>query len=320
MKKTAIAVALAGVVAAPAAFADTTVYGSLRLATTWTDPTSGNQSRNNWDITDHSSRLGFKGTEDLGNGLSAVYRYEFGVNAADGPTIGGARNRLAYVGLKGGWGSLTMGTQWNPYYFAVAGEVDLFAALRMSAGGYYNNDGFTRSNDMLVYTSPAFGGFTFYGAMEMDGAQGSQGVDRWQLAGIYDNGPLFVGAGWRNTNKRVGTNTLTNDTQNQFGLSARYTFGNFLVAGEVNWNKQYSDTTIGWDILGQYRFGRNRVYAAYYDVDSGDSPIANDREKDKGWGIGIRHDLSGRSRVFAELGQSDDNNTDQFSIGMRHDF
>ena len=320
MKKTAIALAMAGVVAAPAAFADTTVYGSLRLSAQWSDPDNGDS---NWDVVSHSSRLGFKGSEDLGNGLSAVYRYEFRVNAANGGLLNApGANRLAYVGLKGGWGSLTIGTQWNPYYFAVAGEVDLYNALAASAGGYYNNAGFTRSTNMLVYTSPSFGGFTAYGALEMDGEAGDDNIDRWQLVGIYDNGPLLVGAGWRNTSDEVGDNAITGDDQNQYGIQGRFRFGAFTVAGEYNINDQFDDKTGGWDLLGTFRFGRNRIHLSYFDVEDGDSPDGIDRVDDKGWGVGWRHDLSGRTRVFVEYGETkpDGDKSKQFNVGMRHDF
>jgi len=65
---------------------------------------------------------------DLGNGLAAFYHYEFGVDAADTADVGGedVGGRLSYVGLQGGFGQLTIGRQWNPYYFAVAGEIDWF--------------------------------------------------------------------------------------------------------------------------------------------------------------------------------------------------
>ena len=88
MKKTAIAVALASLVAAPAAFADTTVYGSARAALNYEDDDS--DARTNWKVQNQSSRLGFRGSEDLGRGLSAIYHYEFGVNIAEGSEIGGS--------------------------------------------------------------------------------------------------------------------------------------------------------------------------------------------------------------------------------------
>lgn len=259
MKKTAIALALAGLVAGPSiAAADTTVYGSVRLSERYTDadrfawvpggdrlsgapgqecinsntlpddPVTGNPIVNPnsvilyapngdpsqltaefadtvcnddsyWDMVNDSSRLGFRGSEDLGNGQSVIYQYEFGVNAPDGPTIGGARNRLAYVGFKGGWGQATFGTQWNPFYFAVGGEVDVWGDAPTGAGGYYGNKGFTRSNNMLVYGTPSFNGLTGYVGIETDGQTGDTGADRYQLAAIYDNGPLFIGAAWRRT-------------------------------------------------------------------------------------------------------------------------
>ncbi len=200
MRRTAIAVALAGLVAAPAAFADTTVYGSARASLNYLDDDAlrDGSGKASWRIQNQSTRLGFRGAEDLGRGLSTIYHYEFGVEIAEGSEIGGndVGGRLSYVGLKGGLGQISIGRQWNPFYFAVAGEVDVFNG-DFSALGYYRNGGFTRSDRMLYYATPTFfGGLTLYGAAEFDGDAGDSDIDAWQIAGIYDNGPLFIGAGW----------------------------------------------------------------------------------------------------------------------------
>jgi predicted porin len=69
----------------------------------------------NWDVFNNSSRLGVRGEEDLGGGLSAIYQYEFGVDVTEGGNFNS--NRPKWVGLKGSsWGAVTLGTQWTPYY------------------------------------------------------------------------------------------------------------------------------------------------------------------------------------------------------------
>ncbi len=369
MKKTAIALALAGLVAVPTiAAADTTVYGSVRISENYTktefneNPLTG-FSRNDvkgWDVQNNSSRLGFKGSEDLGNGLSAIYHYEFGVNPADGVTIGGTNNRLGYAGLKGGWGQVTMGTQWNPYYFAVGGEVDVFNGF-YSANGYYEAAGFneldsTRSGNQILYQSPSFGNFTLHAGILTD-IGGNTGVDQYQVAGIYDNGSLFLGAAYRGLDGDSTTQGiekqrakdeglcqggpaqdvrcfLNTKNVNQYGLQARYQFG-FGLGLAGSWQRVKQSGFAKWntyDVVANYDFGNNTARVGWFKAKNDDG-IEEDND---GWIIGLQHRMSKRTRVWAEYGQTsfDQNRTvagaidtdslldknKNFSLGMRHDF
>jgi predicted porin len=84
----------------------------------------GEDSTSFWDVQNNSSRIGVKGSEDLGNGLSAIYQYEFGVDATDGGNLNS--NRPKWIGLESDqWGRIKLGTQWTPYY-NVAGAADQF--------------------------------------------------------------------------------------------------------------------------------------------------------------------------------------------------
>lgn len=83
MRKSIVALAVAGVLAASAvAQAETTLYGSARIGVEYTQG-KGDDKLSSWDVANQASRLGVKGSEDLGGGLSAIYQYEFGV-AIDG--------------------------------------------------------------------------------------------------------------------------------------------------------------------------------------------------------------------------------------------
>ena len=77
---------------------------------------------------EQTSRLGFKGTEDLGGGTSAFFTAEFGLapneQTLSGNTAGGLKNRQTFVGLKkNGWGDFAIGTQYTPLHIAV-GKTD----------------------------------------------------------------------------------------------------------------------------------------------------------------------------------------------------
>jgi predicted porin len=105
------------------------------------------------------SRMGFRGAEDLGNGLSANYVLELGTKIDTGEidTAGTIFNRQAFVGLKNAAiGALTVGRQYTPYYVTLGSIADPFGTsyagniknLFPTAG---NN---TRTSNTVLYTSP----------------------------------------------------------------------------------------------------------------------------------------------------------------------
>ncbi|MGB5670049.1 MAG: porin, partial [Sedimenticolaceae bacterium] len=88
-KKLLAAAVVAAVAASPAAFADSTVYGKLHTAIQYNDlevpdGAGGKLDRSNYSVESNASRLGFKGSEDLGNGLKAIYQIEFGISSDGG--------------------------------------------------------------------------------------------------------------------------------------------------------------------------------------------------------------------------------------------
>ena len=109
MKKSLIALAVAGTIAAPAAFAATAnvdIYGIMNIAIQDTDANNVDL-----DVVDNVSRIGFKGSEDLGGGLKAIWQIEQGLNAstADQTAFGGKGLRNTFVGLSGGFGTALIG-------------------------------------------------------------------------------------------------------------------------------------------------------------------------------------------------------------------
>ena len=172
MNKKLVALAVAAAVVAPlAAVADTTLYGRIHTSLEYEDgdaidisrsPTTGAISESvstaddTWNVRNETTRIGVKGSEDLGNGLKAIFQAEWAFNSAEGgSTAGGLGNRLAYAGLSGGWGTAAIGRQWTPYYGAVD-KTDIFN------GGSFNNTyiGTFRTGNAIQYVSPNWGGFT----------------------------------------------------------------------------------------------------------------------------------------------------------------
>ena len=114
MNKKLIAVAVAGVVAAPAAYADISAYGRINNRIVIADNDDVNMETS-------GSRFGFKGSGDMGNGMSAFARYEFSTTTdnASNPKMdnkSGIGRRLAFVGMSGPFGSVSLGQQWSAYF------------------------------------------------------------------------------------------------------------------------------------------------------------------------------------------------------------
>src|SRR5512139_3608005 len=113
MKKSLIALAVAGAFAAPAfaATENVDVYGKLHMSVSvFQDQqedvagTAKNEGVSDLQISSNASRIGFKGAEDLGGGLSAIWQVESGVNLDE--QTGNWASRNSFVGLKGGFGTV----------------------------------------------------------------------------------------------------------------------------------------------------------------------------------------------------------------------
>ncbi len=126
-RTTAIAMAVAGIAAAPVAVqagADE-VYASARMGLNYTDTAD----TADFTVKSMASRFGMRGETDLGNGLTGFGRYEFSVNDgsshnSDGDPKTAIDLRHRYVGLKAGWGALTLGQTNHTFYNYVVGPLD----------------------------------------------------------------------------------------------------------------------------------------------------------------------------------------------------
>jgi predicted porin len=172
MQKKIIALAVAGL-ASTAAFAQTNVqiYGIVDAAIAYVHNSQGRDGMAVQTGVLAGNRIGFKGTEDLGNGLKAVFLLEQGFNLDDGTSAAGqtsamAFQRQAYVGLSSNAGTLTLGRQYAPGYGAFIKHDALGAAL-LSAGMTLNaasantiaGNSNARWNNSIKYATPVMGGF-----------------------------------------------------------------------------------------------------------------------------------------------------------------
>jgi len=246
MKKKLLALAIAGAFAVPAASAladsgNVTIYGQMNISYDLVDSGYANgQGQRTSQVTDNASRLGFKGSEDLGNGLSAIWQIESSLNP-DGAAFnstnstGALAGRNTFVGLSGkSWGTVLLGRHDTPYKMATR-KLDIFtntvADNRNILGGggsgvtgtpvvvgatTYN---FTSANasaatsfdgrqkNVVAYVSPSINGFTgmiaYVAGAENALTSGQKKGNAWSLAGVYKNGPWFGSLAYEKHN--IGT-------------------------------------------------------------------------------------------------------------------
>ncbi|QRX84169.1 porin [Glaciimonas sp. PAMC28666] len=203
------------------AFADSsvTIYGVADSAIVYQNnqSTLGSNSGGLSSIKESSgiwagSRLGFKGTEDIGGGTKAIFQLEIGYSIDTGAAqyAGVMFGRQAFVGISDPtYGTLTAGRQYTAYYLQLAPYSPttwLSGALGAHPGDLDGLDTVLRSNNTLLYTSPTLSNFTAAGSYSLGEVAGSvkQG-STWSLALQYKNGPFgMTGAVQRVNNSTPG--------------------------------------------------------------------------------------------------------------------
>ncbi|MBT9569196.1 MAG: porin [Thiobacillus sp.] len=319
MKKSLIALAVAGVVSAPAfaATSNVDVYGRMSFSVDFADT---NEATGDSDdlVTgrDNVSRIGFKGSEDLGGGLSAIWQIEEALNA----NASAFSHRNTFVGLSSKtMGTVILGRHDTPYKMAT-GALDPFAD---TVGDYNTVIGTTggttaagvtpvttiydnRAGQTVAYVSPNFTGFSFAAAYVgvKDVETGAENdTNAYSLMGKYENGPLFASVAYETfaggPAATFGGSTTTTDTD-AWKVGVGYKFGNAKLAAVY---ESIDDEAAGsaisrdaWYVSGVYTMGNIDLKAAYGLAEDGDS--AADTEFDY-WAIGADYNLSKRTKLFA---------------------
>lgn len=212
MKKTLAAVAVLGAFAGSALAADVQLYGIVDegLAYSHVDLDGAADATDSFSMNSgiqSGSRFGFKGTEDLGNGLTVGFVLENGFSADTGADNSTLFDREASLFIEGGFGKLAMGKigsiNCGTSSWAQIGVLSAFGTSNW--GGYSNQIGSTAStggvmDNTIAYQSPTFAGFTVFAQYSMgddgddktiSGSENESSLDRYYAIGAkYANGPL----------------------------------------------------------------------------------------------------------------------------------
>ncbi|WP_296059763.1 porin [uncultured Amphritea sp.] len=318
MKKSIIALAVAGALTAPmVAQADATLYGSLRVQIADADGSD-------LDIQDNTSRIGIKATSELFNGATAIAHFETYANTESGSFGSGAdtgeKGRLAYVGVTGDMGTVTVGRQWLPAYLWTVGKTDIMAAANTETTHSYGTGG--RQGNAAAYVSPNMSGLQLAVAVVARDAAGvdaggdtTDDVDATHVAANYSMGGFGIAL---STLQYKGT---VDENINSIGVN--YSADNFYVglsAEDDEVNRNGADNI--YVLAGSYTMDNTKLLASYTDfgddaadVDGGNRFIAEVQQK-----------LGKQAFVFANYieanGDAEDaeNAVDTFAVGYNVSF
>ena len=266
MNKTLIAMAVAGVLAAPLAQADATVYGKMHLSVGQvSDETGATTTTDAIMVRSSASRLGFKGSADLTGGLKAIYKLEYGVNPdSDGTNGSGLSRRNQYMGLNGGFGTALIGRHDTPTKMA-QGKFDEFNDTDADIKGVIGiSRAELRLDNILAYVTPDMGGFDAAIALipfEGDGdTNGGNGIaDSISVMGKYKMGGLFLSLGYDMYDDTTGGAADALGFKSLMRGVVTYKMKSFQVGGLYESSSKTSDT-IGSDkdvmgVSGHYTIG-----------------------------------------------------------------
>ena len=348
MQKKIIALAVAGL-ASTAAFAQTNVqiYGLFDYGYSyrWDNLVNGTPDSNSAFNGGQAagSRLGFKGTEDLGNGLKAVFLFEHGLSvdtnsqsAADNQGKTGSNNttytRQAYAGLTGNFGTLIGGRLYTPHFTLWSGVIDPFGAGTVGQygnvmGGALGGD-VVRVDNAVAYVSPSFGGFTVTGAYS-NALAGNESVDNgadakvYALLGRYTAGGLDLGlnyhyARFEGQSGLVASGVQASDTYN-LTLGGAYDFKAFKLHGALAYNETSGNNGFNGNSnleIMNYFLG---VTVPVGKIDIKGSILYSDADN---WGdatqyaIGANYNLSKRTDVYTAYSYIDADDTRAGAVAL----
>jgi len=306
-----------------------------------------------------ASRLGFRGSEDLGGGMSALFVLETGykIDTGEVDSAGTLFNRQAFVGLQSRAGVVTLGRQYTPWHQALAQVGDPFGTgyAGSSKNQFPDSGTNVRSSNTVVYSAPALQGFSADLAYSMGEQAGSGTAGRQMGASIgYSAGPLNVRFAYNNKNADVAAAPGVAPVRRGAGINklvvANYDFKVVKAYFAYGVDKGYNSAPLGNanNPFGGVRpsassDGNEILLGLSAPLGSGSLLASLMRKNDRtsfnqdahSWGVGYLYPLSRRTTLYAAYGAIDNsngagytaaNNSDAgsgdkaYDLGIRHTF
>ena len=282
----------------------------------------------------NTSRIFLRGSEDLGDGLSAGFHLEHGLNLNNGTqassVVGQFWDRRATVSLASKTlGELRAGrdlvptySNWNPYdpfsYVGAAGANNLISAtpqgpIRAAFGSNPNTT--VRANEAVQWLLPADWGGLEGGVMLAPGSGGPVASGRNKVVGLrlgYATGPLRVSGATVSTQNNLTTDGKFKD----HALAGAYEFGMVRVA--AGWRRfAYADAKQTNLLLSAaIRFAGDQVKLSWgrADFDGRVGAIDISANGARQLGLGYVHNLSRRTALYGTLSRIDNDGTSTFAV------
>ena len=357
-----MAIGIAAALAAPfVAQAGVEVYGDARMSVDFADngDNNANMEKSKASVSSNGSYLGFRGDEDLGNGLSAMYQLETNVDWDTGQAFNGMRP--TNVGIGGSFGAVLAGTFDTPYMTATD-RYDIFADTQADynaiMGAYGSSQIYdSRVANTLVYATPNLSGFTGEVAYVLSQALGSDNLpmtksagkkDAYSLSGNYDNGPLSLAVAYQLVSKQGLTKTGGSGPDDITGWKVG---GSYTIMDATTLALIFENLDMGGDAKDRnalyfnvaHKMGDTTLKLAYANADKcGGNASICDKTGAQQISVGVSQSLTKATEVYALYTQvSNDNNADyglvygpgsvtkvdgtmsdisSFSIGVNHAF
>jgi predicted porin len=344
MQKKIIALAIASALTAPAmAFAEATVYGQADLSIDRINDGNTN-SGTSYNLVSNESRIGLKGSEDAGNGMSVVWQVEAGIGMDTGNTTAGQLfNRNTYLGLSGaGMGTILAGRYDTPYKISTR-RLDVFAdteaadnrglaGISMMGAGHD-----VRRSNSLVYLSPSWGGFSLAAGTTFGAENAPSGATKGtalSLAGMYEAGPLYATLAYDSL--KYGTvgdlaavgPIAVNDEAKAWKAGVGYAMDAITVNAVIEKPKFTqaigggSSSSTNLYLGGKFAISTTDAIKLAY-TKRGDTSGATNNAKQ--YALGYDHNMSSNTTVYALYTKITDNTAgaadpSTISVGVKHSF
>jgi predicted porin len=346
MNKKLIALAVAGAIAAPLAAqaqsSNVTIYGTIRMgveSTKATGATAGSAADHirRTRVVDNASNLGFKGVEDLGNGLKAFWQIESalvpdGQNDTGVAAAPGWATRNSAIGLRGNFGEIMMG-RWDVYYtndiIAQLGVVKSLSsswalgATFSSINGLFYGGG--RMPNVITYTTPNMSGFTariqYSTGTATEVRSAAIGDPRvWALSLTYLNGPLFVNYSHLNNRDTGGRGESIRFDK----LSGSYLFSGTTRLG-LAWERGRINAAGGvaasraqrsaWYLFLSHQMGKHGIMGTYARAGNTSGTLRSGRDTGASFfQLSYTYDFSKRTNAFVTYGRISNKRAAQYDF------
>ena len=349
MKKSLIAIAALAAAGAAAAQSSVTMYGQVNTGYehSKTDITIGGvktTTKTTGFQNDRvkTSRLGFKGEEALGNGLSATFALEMGFNAADGNFADSAFNRKATVGLKGAFGEVRIGKDSTPMneFDGSFKAIDRTTTLAKQVAG---RDASWEGRPTGLFYNGSFSGVNVSAAIGNDSKRVKTAdvtTDKKDTA-VYGLGLGYNGGAWAvGAAVQLDTEkTLSDDVKKtNYGVGASYDFNVAKVYGQYEGGqyKNKASTVADKYSYDQFAigvsapFGATTLSAEYaYNKAKDTAGAVSTKYKGNVFAVQAEYAFSKRTSLVARAGQvanwknettNDKSSTQEYTVGLRHKF